>query len=465
MTDASIRVAPAPSARTRLLLEGPIVETLLRLAAPNLVVNVVLIAVTTSIDAHFAGKLGLEALTGLALVFPMMMLMQQMANMSMGGAIAAAVARAIGAGRSNDAASLVVHALVVAGGAALLFTAAFVLGGPSLYRLLGGRGTVLAAALDYSNAIFAGALVYWLLSALTSAVRGTGHPALLAWVYLAAEGLHILLVPLLVFGFGPIPALGVAGAGLATVTSFAASTVVLFWYLASGRTPLRLSLRGVRLERRLFREILRVGAPMSLQPILNNAALATMTAYAGLLGETALAGFGAAVRLEYLLYPINFGLGAAVLAMVGTNIGARRYERAARIAWIATAMSAAVMATIGTLAIAWPNFWTAFFTANPAVLSAAASYLAIVGIVYAFIAPNTLISAFQSTGQPQFPLLSSAARLLVVVAGGWLATHVFTPTPTGLGVVTAAGLVAMGSILAFSFWRHARLDPQDRSAR
>src|SRR5437016_12913920 len=92
------------SARTRLLLEGPIVSTLLRLAAPNVIVNVVLIAVTASIDAHFVGRLGPSALAGLSLVFPLMMLMQQMANSSMGGAIASAIARALGSGRRDDAA-------------------------------------------------------------------------------------------------------------------------------------------------------------------------------------------------------------------------------------------------------------------------------------------------------------------------------------------------------------------------
>jgi putative MATE family efflux protein len=465
VTDASVKVSLPTAARTRLLLEGPIVSTLLRLAGPNLVVNVVLIAVTTSIDAHFVGKLGRDALAGLSLVFPMMMLMQQMANMSMGGAIAAAIARAIGAGRTQDAASLVIHAMVIACGAAGLFTGVFILAGPRIYGLLGGHGPILSAALEYSNAIFGGAVAYWLLGALTSAVRWTAQVALLAYVYLGVEALHLLLVPVLVFGFGGIPALGVTGAGVATVTSFTASTTVLVWYLASGRAAVTLSLRAVRFERRLFREILRVGVPMSLQPIFNNLALACLTAYAGLLGATALAGFGAAVRLEYLLYPINFGLGAAVLAMVGTNLGARQYERANHIAWIATAISAAVMAAIGLLAIAWPNAWTGFFSSDPDVLRDAAAYLAIVGVAYTFIAPNTLISAFQSTGQPQFPLMASASRLLVVVAGGWIATRVVDPSPTGLGVVTVTGLAGMGTILAVSFWRYARLHPSQRSDR
>src|SRR4029079_18750584 len=182
MTDTAMKLA-APAARTRLMLQGPIVTTLLRLAVPNLVVNVVLIAVTTSVDAHFVGGFGLEALAGLALVFPLMTLMQQMANMAMGGAIAASIARAIGAGRRDEASSLALHALVIATAAAALFSAIFLLGGRALYELMGGRGAVLAAALEYSNVIFAGALAYWLLGALTSIVRGTGQAAVLAYVY------------------------------------------------------------------------------------------------------------------------------------------------------------------------------------------------------------------------------------------------------------------------------------------
>jgi Na+-driven multidrug efflux pump len=245
--------APTPGAsRTRLLLEGPIVSTLLRLAAPNIVVNVILIAVTATVDAHFVGQLGPGALAGISLVFPLIMLMQQMANSSMGGAIASAVARAIGAGRDADASALVVHGLVVAAGMAVIFTSVLLIAGPAIYALMGGgAGEIRAAALEYSNAIFAGALAYWLLSTLTSVVRGAGQAAVLAVVYIAAEALHIILVPLLMFGIGPLPPLGITGAGVATVISFAASSAVLAWYIASGRTGIRVSLRGVQLSRRL----------------------------------------------------------------------------------------------------------------------------------------------------------------------------------------------------------------------
>jgi MATE family, multidrug efflux pump len=460
-TVSSNKLAPSDSsprpvaARTKMLLDGPILSTLLRLAAPNVVVNMVLIAVTASVDAHFVGRLGASALAGLSLVFPLLMLMQQMANSSMGGAVASAIARAIGSGRQEDAAALAVHGAVIGGGMAALFSAILLIAGPSIYGLMSGDGPIRTAAIEYSNAIFAGAVAYWLLSTLTSVVRGTGQAAVLAIVYLSAECLHVLLVPLLVFGLGPIPALGITGAGIATVTSFTAATIALAWYIASGRTAIVLSLWRGGLERRLFREILRVGLPMSLQPVLNNLTLAMLTAFAGALGTISLAGFGAAIRLEYILYPLTFGLGAGLLSMVGTNIGAGQLARAARITWIAAGLAAGVTGGIGLLAVLWPSGWIAIFSADPAVKLAGTSYLIVAGFAYPLLGVGiTMNSAFQAAGRPLWPLIGITSRLLVVAIGGWLAA---TSSLAGLGVVTAAGIVAYGASLAIAFragaWR------------
>jgi putative MATE family efflux protein len=461
MTNGSasiVQLAPAttvtkpPAARTRILLEGPIISTLLRLAAPNVVVNVVLIAVTATVDAHFVGQMGPSALAGLSLVFPLIMLMQQMANSSMGGAVASAIARAIGAGRHADASALVVHGIIIAAAIAAIFTAVLLLGGPAVYRLMGGNGDTRAAALEYSNAIFTGALAYWLLSTLTSVVRGAGQAAVLALVYIAAESLHIVLVPLLMFGIGPLPPLGIAGAGIATVTSFAASSAILFWYIASGRTAIQLTLRGLRLDRRLFIEILRVGAPMSLQPILNNLALATLTSFVGALGAVQLAGFGVAVRLEYLLYPLAFGLGAGALAMVGTNIGAGNLERANRIAWTAAGLAAVVTGCIGLFGATLPDVWTSLFTKAPDVYVLAAGYLSITGGAYAFLGLGlTLASSFQAAGRPLWPLVGITSRAVVVAVGGWIVVHHTNTSLGGLAVVAASGLIVYGASLAIAF--------------
>ena len=285
---------------------------------------------------------------------------------------------------------------------------------------------------------------------------------ILAVVYLAAEALHILLVPVLMFGFGPLPPLGITGAGIATVASFAASSSALACYIASGRTAIKLSLRGVRLNRRLFVEILRVGAPMSLQPILNNLALATLTGFVGTLGAAPLAGFGVAVRLEYLLYPLAFGLGAGVLAMVGTNIGAGKLARAARIAWTAAAIAAGVTGCIGLFGLTSPGTWTGLFTKAPEVHVLAANYLVIVGLAYPFLGLGlTLASTFQAAGRPLWPLLGITSRALIVALGGWIAVN-FTGTDlTSLAVVAASGLFVYGASLAIAFragvWHTSRV--------
>lgn len=440
------------NARTRLLLEGPIASTLLRLGAPNLVVNVILIAVTTSVDAYFIGTFGPSALAGISLVFPLIMLMQQLANATMGGAVAGAVARAIGSGRHADASALVFHALVVAAGMAALFSAVVLLAGPKIYAWMGGAGETHAAALAYSNPIFVGALAYWMLSTLTSIVRGAGQAAVLAGVYIGAEAIHILLVPALVFGVGPVPALGISGAAIATVASFTLSSLFLAWYIASGRTAIQLSLKGVKLDRRLFGEILRVGVPMSLQPILNSLVLAVLTGFVATLGAKHLAGFGAAIRLEYLLYPLAFSLGVGVLAMVGTNIGAGNADRTERIVWVGTALAATMTGCVALFAIAVPGLWTGLFANDAEVKAIAARYLLITAIGYPCLgAALTLASAFQAAGQPSWPVIAVTIRAAIVVAGGWLAIRFADAGFGGISAVAAAGLVAYGAVLAAAF--------------
>lgn len=161
------------ASQTRRLLEGPIAPTLLRFAAPNVAVMLAQAAVNTG-EAYFVGWLGPEALAGVSLVFPLIMLMQGMAGGGMGGGVASAVARALGAGRRDDANALVLHAVVIACLMGALFTTGAIWGGPTLSRAMGGAAHTLEAALTYSNLVFAGALSCWILNILASIVRGTG---------------------------------------------------------------------------------------------------------------------------------------------------------------------------------------------------------------------------------------------------------------------------------------------------
>ena len=255
--------------RLRRLLEGPIVPTLLRLAAPN-VLNLIGLTLIVTVDAFFVGRLGPDALAGVALVFPLKMLMQHVAASGMGGAVAAAVARALGAQHEDRARALVAHAIVVCLGMAALFTAVPLVWGEALYRALGGRGRVLEQALTYSNVIFAGALASWLFNTLASVIRGTGTMVVPAWAIAGCAGLDVLLSPVLIFGAGPIPGLGIRGAALSFVVSFGIGSVALATYLWTVERRVIPSREQLRFRRPLFVEILNIkihkhGEPVKLR--------------------------------------------------------------------------------------------------------------------------------------------------------------------------------------------------------
>src|SRR6266481_3778554 len=154
---------PRRDPRTRVLLEAPIVRTLLRMAAPNILVMLAQ-ASTGLVETYFVGKLGTDALAGVALVFPGVMLMQMMSAGAMGGGISSAIARALGGGRRDDANALVLHAVVINVLLGASFAVAVLIWGRPLYSALGGEGGSLEAALIYSNVVFGGNVLLWVMN-------------------------------------------------------------------------------------------------------------------------------------------------------------------------------------------------------------------------------------------------------------------------------------------------------------
>jgi putative MATE family efflux protein len=317
---------PRYDPRTRTLIEGPIAATLVRLAAPNMLVMLAQTSVGL-IETYFVGELGTDALAGVALVFPVVMLMQMMSAGAMGGGISSAIARALGGGRRADADALALHALVIAMVFGLAFTIALIAGGRALYTLMGGSGGSLDAAMTYSTVVFVGAILVWLFNSLANVIRGTGNMMVPATVTCAGVIVLIPLSPCLIFGLGPFPRLGVAGGAVAVVLYYAVGSLVLAAYLRSSRGIVRLRFAGIRLRWPLFADILRVGLVAALITVQTNLTIAIATGLVGAFGPAAIAGYGTGSRLEYLLIPLVFGLGGPLVAMVGTNIGAGRRDR------------------------------------------------------------------------------------------------------------------------------------------
>jgi len=407
------------------------------------------------IEAYFIGKLGTDALAGVALVFPALMLMQMMSAGAMGGGISSAIARALGAGRRIDADALVSHALVIAVIFGALFSLGMLAGGRWLYHMMGGHGASLTAALTYSKVIFSGAILVWIFNSLASVVRGTGNMTVPAIVSCTGAAMLIPISPCLIFGWGPFPRIGIAGGAWAVVIYYALGSLAFALYLWSGRGVLRPIFKISCLRWALFRDILRIGAVASFIGIQTNITIAVATGLVGKFGPAAIAGYGTGTRVEYLLIPLVFGFGGPLVAMVGTNIGAGQRQRALQATWIGAALSAGLTEAIGLCVALFPKAWLSLFDSDQEMLRAGSRYLHTVGPAYGFLGLGmALYFASQGAGYLLWPVLANFARLMIAAAGGWLAIR----WGGGLSDVFAAqsiALTAFGLIIAAATARGA----------
>jgi len=261
-------------------------------------------------------------------------------------------------------------------------------------------------------------------------------------------GGSLAIVPLsagLIWGWGPLPRLGIAGAALALVIYHLAGAVVLGAMLLSGRSLARLRVRGMTLCRAAFADILRVAVPGALSTVQTNLTAVLVTAVVGGFGTMALAGYGMGARLEYLQIPLVFGLGSALVTMVGTNIGAGQLRRARRIALVGAGLAFVMTEAIGLLAAIFPEKWLGLFTRDREIILAGSQYLHVAGPSYGFFGAGVaLYFASLGAGRALWPLGAGFGRLVLAAGGSWLAVH-------WLG----GGVAAISAAIAGAFAVHA----------
>jgi putative MATE family efflux protein len=432
------------SSQSERLLAAPIVPSLVRLSAPGMLLVAFQSLVSVG-DTYFIGRLGTAPLAGLALVFPLLMLLQMTSAGAMGGGVSSAIARALGSGDAARARRLVVHALVIAAAMSAAFTLLILLLGRPIYALLGGEGESLAHALSYSNVVFAGAVTVWLANTLSSVLRGTGNMLLPAVALIGAALVHLPLSATLV---GRI---GIAGAGIAYVTTFGLAALAMASVVFRRASALRPGAGDWRLERRIFADILRVGGISMLSSAQTVLTAVIVTGFVGRHGAAALAGYGVGLRLELLQIPLVFAVGQALVVLIGTHVGAGRAARAKRIAWVGAAFAASISLAIGLAVALAPLAWVGLFSADAAVLESGSRYLRTVAPFYPLLAAGiALYFASQGAGRVLWPVLAGTVRLGLVLAGGLAVVSL-----QGLFAVIAFAMAVFGLLSA---WFVARAD-------
>jgi len=446
----------ATSTRT-LFLEGPIVPTLFRLAAPNALAFLVQAGVNMT-EVWYVGQLGTVSLAAMAFMFPGFMLLQMLAGGSFGGATTSSLARALGAGDTARASGLIWHALAIALAAGVFFAVVFWLLGASTLRALGAEGQILEEAWAYGAIAFSGAALTWASALTTSCIRGTGNMRFPAMIMMVNAVIQVPLSGGLILGWFGLPKLGLPGAAVSNLIVASLTTVTALYMLSRKDAPVRLDTRYMRLQWPLFRDITRVGGVAALSPVFTISTISTINALIVSFGTATVAGYGIGARLEFLLTPMVFGFGMAMNAMIGMNIGNGNLARAERIGFLGGLPAASVTGVLGVTLAVFPELWMHIFTDDPAVAAEGAKYLHISGPVFAFQGLGlALYFASQGAGTVMWPVIAQASRFVVAAAGASLCVYVFNTSVEWVFAVVALGMLVNGSVSAgaihFGAWK------------
>ena len=436
---------PLPEPARNALVDGPILRTLLWLAWPNVIAlsagTCVVIAETS-----YIGRLGVESLAAMALVFPLVILTMTMSGGAMGGGVASAIARALGAGDKERASALAAHALLIAACFGLTFTLTMLIFGPVLLEMLGGRGNVLTRAIGYVQIFFGGAVVPWLMNTLAAILRGTGNMKLPSLIILNSAVCQIILGGILGLGLGPVPQFGMRGVAAGSLTAYSIGGAIMAWYIFSGRARVTPRFRGLRIRRGMFFDILKVGAVSCLSPLQSVLTITIFTHMLARFGTEILAGYGIGARLEFMLTSIAFAVGIASVPMIGMAIGAEKIARARRIAWTAGLISFVSVGAIGSIVAVFPDLWVNIFTHDANVREASRQYLSTAAPYYAFIGlASSMYFSSQGAAKVLGPVLAQSARLVFIACGGWyLSTH--DATAANFFTLAASSMVVLGTL-------------------
>jgi putative MATE family efflux protein len=446
------RTAGQGLAGKRDLTTGNIHRSIWTLAVP-MTLEMAMLSVTQIVDTYWVGKLGSAALAAVTISTALRWVTNSLANgLGIGGM--AVVARRIGARDKAQADHAAWQAVLLAAFVSLVLGAVGILvAKPTLY-ILGADAEVSAMGVSFLRIVFGGLFTLVLLFVINSLLRGAGEAGLALWVLVLSQGLTIVLEPILIFGWGLFPALGVNGSAWAGVLGFGAGVLFQIAILLSGRARIAIhsDLHDLWPDLPLMWRIVKIALPSTVQMTLRSTSRLIILAIVGLYGTFATAAFGVANRILLVALIPGFGLGNAAATLVGQNLGAAQPKRAERSAWWVTAYNVSLLTAFAVVFFTFAHPLVAFFDSTPEVADLGAEYLRIVAPSLVLSAVGVVLArAFDGAGNTVPAMFVNLLTLWGLEAplsyglaqGTWLGI-------TGVWIGRALSNLANG--LLFAFW-------------
>jgi putative MATE family efflux protein len=441
--------------------QGSIGRAVLLLSVP-MMLEMAMESLFAVVDVYFVSSLGASAVATVGLTESILTLVYAVAiGLSMG--TTALVARRIGEKNPAEAADAAVQAIIVAVAASIPFSIAGIFFAKDILRLMGGDEWTIQHGYRFTQWMLGGNAVIMLIFILNAVFRGAGDAAIAMRVLWLSNGINIVLDPALIFGWGPFPAMGIEGAGIATTTGRGIGVCLQLWILFRGAKHIRVVASQIHLHTRVMWTLVRTSLGGIGQFIIATSSWIGLVRIVSTFGSEAVAGYTIAVRIFIFTLMPAWGMSNAAATLVGQNLGAKQPERAERSVWITGYANMAFLAVVSLIYIFFNEHLVRIFTSEPGVLSAGAQCLRIVSYGYIFFAWGMVMpQAFNGAGDTLTPTKINffCFWLLEIPLAYWLAIHTGAKA-TGVywSIVIAESTAGLVAIYLFrrGTWKQTKL--------
>lgn len=395
------------------IIDHHLIHAIFKIAWPT-IASLFVVNLFNLVDLYWVGKLGTIALSGMTASAFLVWSIHSI-GLLVGTGVNAIVARKIGQYDANEAGFAGSHGIILSLALGIVFAIVGLMFQRFLFASLRLEQTTQQAAIAYLTPLLYGLPLITLWYAVEGIFRGAGDTFTPMWVNALSLTLNMVLDPLLIFGIGPFPQLGIAGAAWATIFAHGlASLGCLFLLWMRSYRPRIHQGNAIRIDRLMITHIIRIGAPIAISAFLFAWTYVLLTRVISSFGSSAIAALGVGHRIEGIGYYICAGFSAASSVLVGQNLGAKRKKAAAKAAWKTTYIAAITLGTIAAITYIFAEPFVAFFANDPEVIAHGKDYLRIITLLeFAMAFEVVLEGGFSGAGNSMPPMLITVPLTLI----------------------------------------------------